>query len=105
MDPVYLKREILVKVQISFFLKCLAICDGQTKTDCACSHVLQKCTETLLVMLYGKLFLRKNFKREGARAGEVGWGGVSSATSLQLRKPKIYEHWSTLGGFVTCVSE
>jgi hypothetical protein len=53
-------------------------------------------------MLYGKKKLKK---REGGRAGGVGWGGVSSATSFQLRNPKIYEHCSTLGGFVTCVSE
>jgi len=48
---------------------------------------------------------KKILKGEGGRAGGVGWGGVSSATSLQLHNPKIYEHCSTLGGFVTCVSE
>jgi hypothetical protein len=71
MDRVYLKSEILVKVRISFFLKCLAICDGQT--DCACSHVLLKCTETLLMILYEK---KKKIFFKGKEEGGVGWGFV-----------------------------
>jgi hypothetical protein len=76
----YLKSEILVKVRnFIFFLKCLAICDGQTK-DRLC---LLACPPEMHGNTSGdalRKFKKKKKKFKGKEEGQVGWGGVSSTT-------------------------